>query len=87
MIFCGYGYGTASTAPFVNSSGVGDYVCGHHALLAHAKIYHLYHNYYNQEKAGKIGLIIASNYYYPTDPKNREDVKAAYRTLQFWVNY
>lgn len=38
-IFCEYGYGRMAHAPFVNSSGVGPYLCNYHVLLANAKVY------------------------------------------------
>ncbi|XP_032690677.1 myrosinase 1-like [Odontomachus brunneus] len=52
---CRYGYG-GTYIPSINLSGVADYLCGHHVLLAHAKVYKLYHQTYD----GKLGIL---NYY------------------------
>lgn len=73
-------------APLVNSPGIGDYLCGHHVLLANARVYRMYHNFYNADKTGKIGIVLNSYYTWPKDTNNTEDVAAADRNLQFWVD-
>lgn len=47
----------------------------------------MYHEHYNTDKTGKIGLVVQSHYYYPQDPKKQEDIEAADRIIQFWVNF
>ncbi|KAG4078231.1 hypothetical protein HA402_011303 [Bradysia odoriphaga] len=84
-IFCEYGYGRKLHAPFVNSDGVGPYLCNYHVLLANAKVYRMYHEHYNIDKIGKIGLVIQSHFYYPKDSKKPEDVEAANRMIEFWL--
>lgn len=49
---CRYGYG-GMEIPAMNMSGIADYLCGHHVLLAHAKAYKLYHQAYNYQGNGK----------------------------------
>lgn len=73
-------------APLVNSPGIGDYLCGHHVLLANARVYRMYHNFYNADKTGKIGIVLNSFYTWPKDANNAADVAAANQTMQFWVN-
>lgn len=73
-------------APLVNSPGIGDYLCGHNVLLANARVYRMYHNFYNADKSGKIGIVLNSYYTYPLDPQNAADVAAADQSMQFWVN-
>lgn len=51
-IICLAGYGSSSFAPSLNFSGVADYLCGHHALKAHAKVYHLYEEKYKSIQKG-----------------------------------
>jgi len=86
-IFCDFGYGRMMAAPFVNSHGVGNYLCAYHVLLANAKVYRLYHDHYNIDKTGKIGPVFQSHYYWPKDPKKKEDVEAANKILQFWLGH
>lgn len=84
-VFCEYGHGNLIHAPLVNSPGVGDYLCGHHVLLSNARVYRMYHNYYNPTKTGKIGIVLNSYYNWPKDANNPADVAAANRTMEFWV--
>lgn len=39
---CNLQFGDAMR-PVYNDSGIGNYLCGHHVLIAHAKAYRLYH--------------------------------------------
>lgn len=84
-IFCEYGYGRMIHAPYVNASGVGPYLCNYHVLLANAKVYRMYHDHYNIDKIGKIGIVLQSHFYYPKDPQKPEDVEAADTMIQFWL--
>lgn len=45
----------------------------------------MYHDHYNIDKIGKIGLVLQTHFYYPKDPQKPEDVEAADRMIQFWV--
>lgn len=54
---CTAGYGSGATAPLVNLPGVGDYLCGHNTLLAHAAVYHLYKDIYAEDQRGMIGKV------------------------------
>lgn len=65
--FCHYGYGTGEFAPGVKAPGVGEYLCGHHVLEAHAKVYHLYKRKYFSKQQGQIGISLNSRFFYPND--------------------
>lgn len=65
LIVISYGFGR--WAPGVKSPGVGDYLCGHHVMLAHASIYHLYREKYLKKFGGQIGITLESPYYEPQD--------------------
>lgn len=84
-LLCTYGYEFMLFAPFVNASGVGPYLCGYHALLANAKIYHLYHEKYNKDKDGKIGPVYVCHNFRPKDKNKSEDIEAAARAKEFLV--
>lgn len=49
---CFEGYGEQRKAPALNSTGVGDYLCMHNILKAHARVYHLYNNEYRAIQKG-----------------------------------
>lgn len=84
--FCLLGYGTEQHAPMTNSSGIGEYLCGHNALMAHAKTYRLYREQYYYRFFGKVGIAINSIMALPKDSSNPADVAAAERHMQFWVS-
>lgn len=63
--YCTIGYGSGSWAPSIKSPGVGEYLCGHHLLLAHAAAYHLYKDKYFEKQKGSVGITLDSRYYYP----------------------
>lgn len=49
---CVFGYGYDFYSPGLNTSGVGDYLCGHNVLLAHAKAWHLYNDMFREKQKG-----------------------------------
>ena len=70
-VYCAHGYGSApgngapSKAPGISSPGVGDYLCLHHSLLAHAATFHLYKEKYFDQQHGQIGLCTNVDFAYP----------------------
>lgn len=79
--FCVNGYGNGAHAPGVNAHGIGEYLCGHNALKAHATAYHLYKNQYYDRFKGKVGLGCDSLFYYSVD----NDERVVDRAMQFSV--
>ena len=86
ILICDSGYSSMSMAPLVNSPGIGVYLCSHHLLIAHAKVYDLYQKKYKQPGA-KIGIVINCGYTWPLDPTKQGDVNAAARQLQFQCGF
>lgn len=84
---CLMGYGTEQHAPMTNSSGIGEYLCGHNILMAHAKVYRLYREQYYYRFFGKVGIALNSIMTLPKDSSNADDVAAAERNMQFWVGF
>lgn len=70
----------------VYAPGVVSYLCLHHMLIAHAKVYHAYKDYYNYLN-GTIVLAEKCEYHWPKDYSNREDMDAARRAMQFKVTF
>lgn len=50
---CTNGYAKDIYAPQVKSSGIGDYLCGHNALLSHARVWHLYNATFRPTQKGE----------------------------------
>ncbi|XP_012229658.1 myrosinase 1 isoform X2 [Linepithema humile] len=87
---CRFGYGGIDI-PAMNMPGVADYLCGHHMLLAHSKVYELYHQEYNpQGNNGKLGIINYYTWFVPERNTSELDVAAAERAHKFyndWLTY
>lgn len=85
QVFCGEGYGIATKAPLVYAPGIGNYICGHHVLLANAKMYDLYKAKY-ASFGGRVGVSINCGFDYPKEAGNPDHEAAAYRSMQFYVS-
>ncbi|KAK7867987.1 hypothetical protein R5R35_014769 [Gryllus longicercus] len=82
--FCRGYSGDHFLAPGVEHPGVGEYLCGHTALLAHAHAYHLYEETYRAKQKGEVGITLNSFWY---TPKTENDKNAAERAIQFWLGW
>ncbi|XP_037969035.2 myrosinase 1 [Plutella xylostella] len=78
---CYNGYGTDYFAPALESYGVGEYLCDHYILLAHARVYHLYDREFRPKYKGKIGITLDAFWADPLDPTKEEDREAAERYM------
>ncbi|XP_057327908.1 myrosinase 1-like [Microplitis mediator] len=63
-------------APRKNQSGVGDYLCVHHTLLAHAKTYQLYNENFRETQKGEVSIVLTVFETVPENPNDPEEVKA-----------
>ncbi|KAF2903156.1 hypothetical protein ILUMI_03026, partial [Ignelater luminosus] len=79
---CNYGYGTGRFAPGIVSSGIGDYICTHNLIKAHAQVYHLYNEVFRPTQKGRIGIVIECGWAEPGSSAI-EDIEAAERQQQF----
>lgn len=62
----------------IKSPGVGEYLCGHYLLEAHAAAYHLYKEKYFKKYHGEVGIVLDSRYFYPNDSSvDKHDVHRA----------
>ena len=60
------------------------YLVAHHLLLAHAKVYHLYHEHFTDDTGtGVIGMANCGDFRYPRHHNNHEDAAAAERAMLF----
>ena len=83
---CIEGYGLGTWAPMIKSPGVGEYLCGHYLLEAHAAVYHLYKTKYYKKYHGEVGIVLDSRYFYPNDTTSvdKHDID---RAQEYRVNY
>jgi len=87
-IQCVFGYAWNYHAPLISASGVGEYLCGHHQVLAHAAAYHLYKDKYFEEQQGQVGITVDSNFYFPAnDDVTQEDVDNAINFKMGWFTH
>lgn len=85
-LFCGSGF-SGGHAPALMSSGIGEYLCTHHVLLAHARAYHMYRDLYYDTYKGKVGIALNTGHTWPKDPTKQSDIEAADRAYQFHVKF
>lgn len=76
--FCTQGYGTSAVwAPAIHSPGVGEYLCGHYMIIAHAAVYHLYREKYFKSQRGSVGITLDSRFYYSNSSLSKEELHRA----------
>lgn len=64
-LLCNSLYNNGFLAPtIVPVPGIGQYLCGHNVLKAHANVYRMYHRRYANRHRGKVGITLYSNFYY-----------------------
>ncbi|XP_014217441.1 myrosinase 1-like isoform X2 [Copidosoma floridanum] len=72
--------------PIYNDSGIGNYLCGQHVLLAHARAYNMYRSEFQRLQRGKVGISLGARWFEPEDYTSPEDAEAAELSFQF-ANY
>ena len=83
--FCTVSYGSGEWAPGIKSRGVGEYLCGHYIILAHAAAYRLYKEKYFDKYRGSVGITLDSRYYYAKHSKvSDEDLNRAQNYRLGW---
>lgn len=65
--FCASGYGGDEDAPAVNMKGIGDYLCMHHVILGHAKVYHMYQKEFKSAQGGEMGITLNNRFAFGED--------------------
>lgn len=76
LTYVNLGYGNGYHAPGLSVSN--PYEVAHRSIIAHARIYKLFHEKYHH---GKVSIALNSDFVRPADPNNQEDVWAAQRGL------
>ncbi|XP_074111301.1 lactase/phlorizin hydrolase-like [Cotesia typhae] len=85
-VMCYFGY-NGDFAPGFNQSGIGDYLCGHHALIAHAKTYRMYHQEFHQQHNGYIGIELFLTWQIAEHANKTTEVHGATLSWEFWNSW
>ena len=83
--FCVEGYGMGVVAPLIKASGVGEYLCTHHMLQAHAAAYHLSKNKYKEQNS-QLGISLNTKHHFSKDPVNGDDITSRAQTYRVNLN-
>lgn len=83
--FCTEGYANSGMPPKISASGVGEYLCSHYVLQAHAAAFHLYKRKYYEKQKGEIGISLNTRFFYPKD--ETVDQKLIELALEFNVRF
>lgn len=83
---CQQGYGNGYFPPGLVSNGIGEYICAHHLLKAHAATWHLYNNEYRSRHNGTVGIVLDTPWFEPFT-NSAEDVNATNNLLAFSVRF
>ncbi|KAJ8668936.1 hypothetical protein QAD02_000195 [Eretmocerus hayati] len=73
--------------PIYNDTGIGNYICGHHALLAHARAYRMYRNEFQWLQKGKVGISLSTRWFEPDEYTSPDDAEATEISFHFSNNW
>ncbi|XP_050504819.1 myrosinase 1-like isoform X1 [Diabrotica virgifera virgifera] len=79
---CNNGYGKGKFAPGIYNPGIGEYLCIHNLLNAHAAAYHVYDKEFRSTYNGKVTTVHSISYCQPKT-NTTEDIEAADQKMQF----
>ncbi|XP_076748903.1 myrosinase 1 isoform X2 [Xylocopa sonorina] len=86
MIYCTYAYMESAFAPGkIRLQGIGEYLCVHNMLKAHARAYRIYESQFKAKHGGEIGLVPNIFGFMPKNPGDEEAVQRAYAFRADWV--
>ncbi|XP_070509064.1 myrosinase 1-like [Chironomus tepperi] len=71
---CVEGYSYGSSPPLITLRGVGEYMCAHHVILAHAAAYETYKTHFKQDQRGMVGITLDSRFYFRKNPQDPQDI-------------
>ncbi|XP_057334312.1 myrosinase 1-like [Microplitis mediator] len=84
--YCMFGY-DGLFPPRVNQSGIASYICGHNALIAHAKTYRMYNEQFQNKQRGTVSLVVALMWFHPENVNDPDEFTAAMQTTDFWNSW
>ncbi|XP_023289585.1 myrosinase 1-like, partial [Orussus abietinus] len=81
---CISGYAEGAQAPGKVLNGIGDYLCMHNMLKAHAKAYHIYDKEFRSLQNGDVGIVINVGGFYPKTEEDRDAAEIAHQFKNGW---
>ncbi|XP_026764169.2 myrosinase 1-like [Galleria mellonella] len=84
---CFEGYGSTTKAPRANLTDVGTYICAKNLVIAHAKAYYAYNNYFKQRQGGECGITISVNWFGPLTESSEDEAAAEIKRQSEWGIY
>jgi beta-glucosidase len=97
LSICQLGYGIGTAAPGVARGSAGQYLCGHHLLVAHARAVQLFRQRYGAgvggggsgsgDGGGRIGLAVSGHWPLPRDVHSLADAAASRAYLEHTVGW
>ncbi|XP_076231706.1 myrosinase 1 [Calliopsis andreniformis] len=82
---CVNGYSIGRHAPGKKLHGIGEYLCIHNVLKAHARAYRIYEKEFKQEHKGEVGFLVNTNGYLPENPKDMLSPEVAFAFNAGWT--
>ncbi|XP_076227337.1 myrosinase 1 [Nomia melanderi] len=84
-VICEMGYSKGLHAPGKKLHGIGEYLCVHNVLKAHAKVYRIYQNEFKTTQQGEVGFMVNTNGYLPKNSPDTKSVDIAYTFSVGWI--
>ncbi|XP_076643750.1 myrosinase 1-like [Halictus rubicundus] len=85
MTMCRLSYSYGTHAPGKTLHGIGEYLCIHNMLKAHARAYRIYHEEFKPAQNGEVGFQLTSYAYLPKTPGDNASVNTAYTFYGGWT--
>ncbi|XP_029040200.2 myrosinase 1 [Osmia bicornis bicornis] len=82
---CRNGYLYGNHAPGKRLHGVGEYLCLHNVLKAHARTYRIYEKEFKEQYKGEVGILNNVFGYFPKTPKDEAAAEIAFQFNGGWV--
>ncbi|KAI8423010.1 hypothetical protein MSG28_014098 [Choristoneura fumiferana] len=84
---CYQGYGYNTKAPILNATGIGEYICAKHLVIAHAKAYHAYDKDFRPSQGGVCGYTTNLHSFEPLTDSAEDTYATELRKQTDWAIY
>ncbi|XP_053977574.1 myrosinase 1-like [Hylaeus volcanicus] len=82
---CTLGYSVGVHAPGKKLNGIGEYLCVHNILKAHARAYRIYEQEFKQTQKGQVGFMLNSQSYMAKNPNDEASPEIAFQFYAGWT--
>nr|XP_033803387.1 klotho isoform X2 [Geotrypetes seraphini] len=81
-----HGYATGKLPPLIQGGKVLGYRAAHNLIKAHAKVWHLYNDYFRQNQRGQVSIALSSHSIKPQN-MTEEDITECQKSLEFVLGW